>query len=161
MNIRDWPLDRIMQLPDHCFGRRWPIIFSLKEPYELYFYISEMALPDYCVLWELYVCSSGVAAVGPPPTLWDVDVSFKLGDRLPANLVEFTAMEDIFTGADEIVNGNRVVRPVLNLSMRMSIHSAGRRVVVRVDQTGYNAPVSIGLVISSIPMEVPDCLLSV
>ncbi|GAI86378.1 unnamed protein product, partial [marine sediment metagenome] len=28
MDIRNWSLDQVMQLPDGCFGRRWPIVFS-------------------------------------------------------------------------------------------------------------------------------------
>ncbi len=78
MDIRNWPLDRIMQLPDHCFGRRWPITLLTPVVQTVTYYdISEMALPEKCVIWELVFYGYGV--LGGELTGW----SFALGDVLP------------------------------------------------------------------------------
>ncbi len=161
MDIRNWPLDRIMQLPDHCFGRRWPLIFSTHNSLPLTVYlISEMSLPERCVFWEIYW-----AATSKNPSATQVQAIFALAlaDQLPANDAEFIAAESLFSGIDERLNEIRVGRWSLHLTnLRQSCQSAGRRVVVRVRNiVGADADFSLGLIVSSVPTEVPDCLLSV
>ena len=53
MDIRNWPMNRIMQLPDCCFSRRWPVGVSwLGEAVSVGYDISEAGLPERCVIWE-------------------------------------------------------------------------------------------------------------
>ncbi len=158
MDIRDWPNGGIMQLPDCCFGRRWPVVFGgvITAPTSTVYYISELALPERCVLWELGVGSEGVTTKLRMLT----NYSFKVGDQLPATAAEFVAMEDMFPGCDEVLNGARIMRDgVVLRRLRVPIASAGRRVVLRVGVPGdENTFFVVGLVFSSFPTEVPDWL---
>jgi len=100
MDIRKWPLDQILQLPDHCFGRRFPVgvagnPFAQTISYE----ISDIALPEVCVLWELAFWS------------WSTDaqlisVVLKLGDQIPANAAQFDALEDFVRAVGVFVTPN-------------------------------------------------------
>ena len=160
MNIRGWPLDRIMQLPDCCFGRRWPIFFSDKrETAGDTFYISEFALPERCVLWEInFNWEQFVPVVG---AYVKGSVGIALGDILPANLVEFIALESMIPGADQILTGGRVLVADMHLKMKNLYQVSGRRVVVRFYAPGPTSwYATLGLIVSSIPTEVPDWLCS-
>ncbi|MBA7563125.1 hypothetical protein ES708_04778 [subsurface metagenome] len=161
MDIRNWPMDRIMQLPDCCFGRRWPIVFSdaVPAPGGAFYFISEIALPEKCILWELEATTRPLVVEGTVAWFF----ALKLGDKQPASDAEFTAMEDMLPGCDAIDFSNRVIHNNLSLRrLRMPIISSGRRVVLRVDVSDYTSALwAVGLVFSSFPTEVPDCLLSV
>ena len=160
MDFRSWPLNKIMQLPDECFGSRWPIFFAGGvAAANTGYYISEMALPERCVIWELFIhlTSQGGMAIEN----WDMDFIYKLGDQLPtaANLA---AMETLFKGVDFIQAAEKTLRPFSGvLRMRMPVASSGRRICLaaRNNDTEYVTG-HTGLVISSVPTEVPDCLFS-
>lgn len=160
MNISQWSVGRIMQLPDCVFGRRWPIIFSARLTVAAgRYYISEMALPDVCVLWELYFDSSPLSTGVLPPLS---PVSIYLGDQLPTTDGEMAVMEPLFPEADELIAGLRSFRRSGHLSqLRKPIMAQGRRVVLRL-QGGTVVPIDVfvGLVFSSMPKEVPDWLIS-
>ncbi len=54
MDIRNWPLSQIMQLPDAAFGRRWPVGLAYAfAGAGAEFDISEAALPERFVIWEV------------------------------------------------------------------------------------------------------------
>jgi len=160
MDIRNWPMNKIMQLPDCCFGRRWPIVFTGWNTVALYaLYISEIGLPDKCILWELWLSALGTE---PGWVLEDMSLTLSLGDKLPATLLEFRALENMFPEADEIEDTERLLRPNFHLTnLRKPYHSQGRRVVLKATSTRMIGTVwSVGLVFSSIPTEVPDWLCS-
>lgn len=160
MDIRHWPLDRIMQLPDSCFGRRFIISCSLSYtgPDNL-FDISELAFPEQCVIWQLVV----ITTAG-----YDPDNSYRmaLGDMLPAGTTEFNALEPLIPGLGLQGAEPRHIRlgagsPLSFEQLRMPVHTMGRRLVVNfINVTSAQFGIIVGLVVSSIPMEISDCLLS-
>ncbi len=158
MDIRNWPLNKIMQLPDECFGARWPITF-VDQPSGagIGYYISEMALPERCVIWGLFIhiTSQGNISVLNQA----LDFNYKLSDQIPtaANL---GAMESLFKGADYVVMRERILRPFSGvLHMRMPVASAGRRIcLIVVNQTAEPLAFHTGIVISSVPTEIPEWL---
>ncbi len=158
MDIRNWPLDKIMQLPDCCFGRRYPIVFSLlTAAIARVFRISEIGLPERCVLWEIWAYNWG----GPIDGLHiNTRVSFALGDQLPANAGEFDALETMFPEFDEISGDARITRVPLHLvNLRKPYFTSGRRIVVSFEPGSIDALTNtVGLIVSSIPTEVPDWL---
>lgn len=160
MDIRGWPLGHIMELPDCCFGRRFPVFFG--GDYEFggtNIFISEIGLPDVCVLWEV---SLQVTYAEDPTGITDFRMAYKLGDKLPATAGEVTTLEDMFPESDEKVAIGSVIRPPLHMvNIRKPYHAQGRRVVLDV-QSEFGAHVywNTSLVFSSIPTEVPDCLVS-
>ncbi|MBA7674184.1 hypothetical protein ES703_82391 [subsurface metagenome] len=160
MNIRNWPMDRIMQLPDCCFGRRWPMSLYVAGVSDTPGYdITELALPEMAVFWSLVwwvAYSDGVVSY----------MRLALGDSLPTAAAQMTALEPLFpgmgvTGAEPrnilIGSASRGAR----LTMRMPVRAAGRRPVLEVvSGEAKSCVLHVILEVSSAPTEVPDCLLS-
>lgn len=161
MDIRDWPLDRIMQLPDHCFGRRWPIITSrVIAGTAVDEWLVEAPLPDKCILWSTLVQFISEAFT-------DNYFKLALGDHEPANDAEFDAFERVVSGDYENATDEGAVYVIVNILMgfscRLPLFPQGRRFAI---QASNAHPVTPGyftaiFIVSSIPTEVPDCLLSV
>lgn len=161
MDIRDWPLDRIMQLPDHCFGRRWPIgLQATLLNAEPVFDISEFALPERCVIWE-------VVLVGRIAAFASVELCLALGDQLPPDDAAFAVLELVFGGVESAAGVRGAIEtPTLSIhqvtKLRVPLQTSGRRFVGRfIRREAMVAAADVIIVVSSIPREVPDCLLSV
>ncbi len=160
MDIRNWPLDKIMQLPDNLFGQHWPVGISVFHETELLLYdISEMALPEVMVIWEMnYIYCQATLGAG--------ECSLALGDVLPTTDAQFDALEPLFRDLGQLVFPRRhlvaqAVGGTRRMNMRKAVHTAGRRLVGRFEFAGPLTQWGQAyLVISSIPKEVPDCLLS-
>lgn len=153
-------MGRIMQLPDCCFGRRWPIgVAQEQEAVGAYYDISEFALPERCVVWGLYVWL-------PVYSTTAVEITLSLGDQLPTTDAQFDALEVLFRDIGFIVGGRRTIRSsrspsVLTVPLRMPVTASGRRLVGRFawGASIANSVYTI-IVVSSIPTEAPDWLLS-
>lgn len=149
-----------MQLPDCAFGERWPIILQGAGSTGIPVYrISMGALPEWTVIWEIW--GSTCATVGS----W-CRFRFRLGDQLPTTEAQFQGMDALFRGFEDYVGlGSAImfnpVNPPTLRRLRVPVHAAGRRLVMGFDVTSAIAqPICAGLVISSIPKEVPDWLIS-
>lgn len=161
MDIRNWPIGRIMQLPDHCFGSRFEVcLFASAVTGTNGWDISGVTLPERCVIWECLAYPSRVGA--------GVDYyRLALGDILPTTVAEMDALEPLFMGLGVQGPDPRLI-PVTYFGsshfnrIKMPVMAAGRRVVLEVRAVNV-APQSMQVVltVSSIPMEVPDCLVSV
>lgn len=161
MNIRDWPMGRIMQLPDNCFGQRWPVYVGSRTEASIPVYdISEAGLPERCVIWSLHAMSIGLS-------LSFVNITLALGDALPTIAAEFNANETLFRDLGVQVGVLRELRLVPSnlfgpVPMRKYIAAAGRRLICRFDPASATLTVChVVVVVSAVPTEVPDCLLSV
>lgn len=158
MDIRNWPIDQIMQLPDFCFGRRWAVGlgFTLAGAGAVYD-ISKLDLPDRIVIWGVAVVSEG------SPTATN-HLGLALGDIVSTSDAEFNALEQLFrgiqaadneTGQFESVTVNADALP----RIREPVITNGRKLIGRVIRhTGASVGCTVNLIISSIPTEVPDCL---
>lgn len=161
MDIRNWPLGRIMQLPDSCFGRRWLVGIKQHETAVAFVWdICEAALPEMVVLWHLNLHMTGeIAAL--------CTVSLALGDVLPTSQAQFAQFEQLFRNVGEIAGGiSRIslgtISGQVNWPMRQCVRAAGRRVVGEFSITAAaESTMEAVLTISSVPTEIPDCLLSV
>jgi len=149
-----------MQLPDECFGRRWAVISSHQIAADATDeWLVKQPLPDGCVLWGLRVIQGGSEA----GVHW---VKIALGDNEPVSDATFDAFERLFPGdfdnaAEEGAIYFMYPSPV-DMQLRMPIVSMGRRFAVQA-HNGNNLVIMnmcVVFLISSIPTEVPDCLLS-
>lgn len=161
MDIRNWPLGRIMQLPDHCFGRRWAVsVAQANEASQTNYDISEVALPDVGVMWEVGIY--GFGAIGQLCT-----IRLAIGDQLPAAAAEMDRLEPLimglgFQGADPRRIRLQWATPMVAVDLRMPIQAQGRRLVMEVvTDAGQVMDVICVIVVSGVPTEVPNCLLSV
>ena len=161
MDIRNWPMDRIMQLPDNAFGQRWIVSVAARgKVVGANYDISEMALPERCVVWTVFFLASVSSGMVN-------DITLSMGDKLPASDAEFDVLEPLMRDLGYYDGTRRYIElysrtSVVVLPMRKLIHSVGRRLVGRLTFEALSTtPTYAGLVVSSIPTEVPDCLLSV
>lgn len=158
MDIRCWPMDKIMQLPDECFGRRWVVGVGVElTGANSAFDISEFALPDVFVLWEVVMVAIGTFAES-------AHIALALGDSLPTTETAFDGLEIVLPG---IVNAEGELgevevlpfAPTYIRSMRMPVTANGRRLILKgVRDVGAVVGVTAVLTISSIPSEVPSWL---
>ena len=147
-----------MQLPDWCFGKRWPIMVSGSVGSGVtQFSLSGQTLPDKWVLWELDL------------TIWpSADVytgrlfhtSIAMGEHIATTEVEFNAFESIVPGASYISAGRKtLLGPFCARNIKQNFIGNGRKICTRVrNVAGITTIYSVNLTISSIPKEVPDWL---
>lgn len=161
MDVSRWGLGRIMQLPDHCFGRRWPIRLKVKGKVAADDYVISMhGLPDVCVVWELQVFHTH-------DTIFLSFCHIRLGDEIPGTWNQFIELERLFPRpvvagglADCITTPGWTTSRIL--SLRMPVHAQGRRIILGVERgVASGVTLEATIVVSSVPREVPDCLLSV
>lgn len=156
MDIRDWPMDRIMQLPDEAFGTRFSVLFSGVVPsLSTRFFISSIGLPNKCVLWEIFVGAHPDSGSGANPVM---TYGLGLGDQLVTDNVEMGRLENILTGIHESEFTISIFRQNLNLSrLRIPVIAQGRRVVLAArSRSVVQNDFVVGLVFSAIPNEIPD-----
>ena len=160
MDISKWPIDKIMQLPDHCFGRKFVVSCAIRVvPEATVWDISEIALPNVFVLWQLQIYPYGF-------TTADSRLRIALGDKLPTS--ETTMNGYIPLISDLGMGGTKPRRIYLFqrtgtfiLFMRMPISAQGKRLVIEGHaEADANANVSVQIVVSAIPKEIPEWLLS-
>jgi len=160
MDISKWPLDKIVQLPDFCFGRRWFVgmIFGKDGP-GMDVAVSDEPLPNRMVVWALF-CSGRQAEM----TSWEITY------RLTSNLIETSATIDklvkVFRGMGHPSFVNEIWSqsgtPVYWRGLRNFVEAQGRRLCMGLttnDGTGYRE-FAAGLLISAFPREVPDWVVS-
>ena len=160
MRIDSWPVNKIMQLPDWCFGRRWLVsctVLAYADADD--FDISEVALPDKGVIWQF---------------VWEpIDVRFvpaycrlAISDYLPTSEAEFMRLEPLFNGYGEQGPGPRKITSyyytgAVAIDLRMLIEPQGSRLCMMGHSEGaFSAEARASIVVSSLPKEVPDWLLS-
>lgn len=160
MDIRNWGLGQIMQLPDSCFGRRWLVITSRDIGTDATDeWLVNQPLPDRLVLWHISVGGLIPVAVRS----W---FKFALGDHEPANDAEFDAFQRLFPGdLDNTIEEGAILLGNIKpgeLRCRMPLDVAGRRFAVQVNNKHESAimHLRIAFTISSIPTEAPDWLVS-
>lgn len=160
MDVRNWSMDQIMQLPDSCFGTRFLVSANaISDAGEAAWDISELGFPETVVIWEFSIFSPAYAP-------GDHVCRIALGDQLPATTAAMGALEPLLPGFGAQGAGPRNVRilsntPVRFNKLRVPIRAGGRRLIVEIDPAAEVAlNVEVMLVVSSIPTEVPDCLLS-
>jgi len=148
-----------MQLPDHMFGRRWPLHFGIHvSTGETERGLILASLPERIVIWEIAFLSWSEGIMG-------CYMDLRLGDHEPATAAEFAAFESVF--GSQITNDSYPGTFMANnvgayrWTMRHPVQTMGRRFIVEI-RNGHTVPanMSVVIVISSFPTEVPDCLVN-
>lgn len=156
MDIRNWPMDRIMQLPDEAFGRRFSIVISGQVAnFTIEYFLSDISLPDRCVLFESFLDST-IFATGFSSGVMQATIS--LSHNLVDNDPDFLLLENLLTGVNEIVTLFRIVRPPCHMGrLKLPVLAQGRKVAVRViNPSVAQIEFTLCLVFASIPREIPD-----
>jgi hypothetical protein len=161
MNISNWGIGRIMQLPDWCFGRRWCVSLAYyRVSGQVVWDISEIGLGDKAVLWNVAIRHNDYSEMSDYLRL-------ALSDQLPANAGEMDVLEPLIPGLGfQGAEPRRIYlgRPstAIDIPLRMPIDAQGRRPVLEVASAAMESfSVLVALTVSSVPTEVPDWLVSV
>jgi len=160
MNVSQWGIGQLMQLPDCFFGSRFGVFVGLNFTAPgTNWDISEIAIPEKCVIWEVHASAC--------PFMGTVaDFRLALGDQLPTNTAMMDLLEPLLPGLglqgaeprQFSVGGSMGVHLV---NLRKPLVSMGRRLVLEVVMgAGDVTDMKVDIVVSSMPTEVPDCLLS-
>lgn len=157
MNIRHWPLTKVMQLPDYCFGRRWPVGVSISfTGIGAAWAKSIQVFPSTFVLWELMFWTQW-------PDFYATDVFFALGDKLPTTETEFNKLPRLLprvgfaAGAPEFLS--TVYAGVYLSRLRLPIQGNNRHLIIQVRGTsGKTTHLQSILTISGVPEIAPDWL---
>lgn len=158
MNIEKWDIEKIMRLPDWCFGTRYVLACSAYGANAAYgFDMSEISLPNRGVLWQLTL-----------HTIFSDSSSNYMkiarGNKLPATEAEFNLLKPFVTGLGQAGAEPRqlVSYPsgqTLSMSMKMPIESVGGRLIIAAyGQAAKSTRIRVVAVVSGIPKEVPDWL---
>lgn len=161
MDVRNWGIDQILMLPDHCLSRRFVVSCTLEsEGDETLFDISEMALPDKTIVHELIIYGSG--GFGKSGI-----VRLALGDQLPANVGMMSALEPVFRGLGLQGSDPRPLTIIAGSAFRLTrlkmfLPAQGRKLVMEmVVGASMIIEITAAITVSTVPTEIPDCLLSI
>lgn len=161
MDIRNWAVDDILALPDHAFGRRFPVWCMAVGASGGYTWdIAEVPFPDRCVLWGFGWWVHGLADN-------TCRIRLGLGDQVPTSLAQMNALDPFRMGIGLTGGEPRVIwagqSPQFTwFPMRDVFEPQGKRLVLEVDaDETYDVRVGVGAVVSTLPRRIPDWLISV
>ena len=160
MDISNWGVDRILSLPDCCFGPRFLVAVSHHSTSSsTFWHLSEIALPEKFVIWEFYLITADRST--------NVDYArLAIGDTLPTSSAEMDAHEPLFSGLGFVGFRPRrihlsVPAPIFFRKLRQPVSAGGRRIILEVSTGGSTTTdVLMGIVVSSFPKDIPEWLFS-
>lgn len=159
MDIRHWNANQIMQLPDWAFGDRWWVGEYMGSTTGVAYYRGgEEILPDPFILWGLLISSRSPActeAIRLTIRLAGIAVTADVQAKKLPRLLDGISIADIVyelyvspNGTTWIGNIRKFVQPN---GKKLSLVSSG-------DQSNAYE-MTVGILVSAIPKEVPDWLL--
>jgi len=161
MDIRNWSLGQIVQLPEHVFGRKYCVSVELTVGGGITEYaMSEMAFPERMILWQVAIYWG----------LWSAAGSYlRLGmrDQIPTSPAEMSSAEEILPGVGESMLGPNMLHAYQYtgqeiIDLKAPMIPPARHLVAQVTSSGgATSNVRAICVVSGIPNEVPECVLSV
>ena len=156
MDISKWPLYKIMQLPDWCFGNRWWVGVNIGTALaEAVPFIIDESVPDVFVLWDVIVLS----AEAPEQTR--TDLTIRLCPQMPttANVRDF---KRLLKGLSKPLEYYELQLPsdiAVHIGpMRNMVEAGNDRIGGIFKRIGATATqqAQVGCLISGIPREIPD-----
>lgn len=158
MDIRGWSLNKIMQLPDSCFGARWWVGDYLGSTTGSVDYRGgEEILPRPFVVWGVMVSARS------PACLEALRLTIRLGGSTVSTVAAAKSLDRLLKGisvADILyefyVNSNGATwigceRQLVDPNGRRLVMVANGDQVIQYEMT-------VGVLISAVPTEVPDWL---
>lgn len=155
MYTSKWSISQLLQMPDEYFGRRFPIFLQAEQSQEGSSWdISEIALPDICILWHVNILSQRLVTSNDYFRL-------ALGDQLPTTTAMMDALEPLLPGfGEQGAEPRHIILPfygqAFDFPCRVPLATSGRRPILEVTEEGANKiRVTIVLVVSSLRVSLP------
>jgi len=156
VDISKWPLNKIMQLPDHCFGRRWWVgtYVGTAADATTYFAIEE-SVPDKFILWDVLIATTGHTAAK------QANVTLRLCSQAPTagNIKTFRRL---MTNMSSRIQMYDIYLPPVALShlgpMRNFIEAGNDKIggALKLPSETATCENAVACLISGIPREIPD-----
>ncbi|NVM23073.1 MAG: hypothetical protein HWN68_14980 [Desulfobacterales bacterium] len=158
MDISNWDINRIMQLPDWCFGRKWLVgLHAELTGASSKFDLSEFNLPDIAVIWEVTFMVARVSSTS-------VRFTLALSDHQPVDDADFEKLEPVLKHVKSRMGFRYSLEANDLMAIRLSelktpIESKNRRLACKFrrvigQSTGGQAMVTV----SYLPREIPEWL---
>ena len=160
MNIKKWPLWRIMQLPDWCFGPRWWIgdMVATTAAAAKYFYFSDLP-PDVFVVWDVIVSQGGYVAA----TRLDFTLCLCAQAPVSGDIKKLTRLLRQFGMPGQAYDMHFPPNTLSHLGPMRTVVEAQNNgiggVMILPNETG-NCENTVAVLLSAIPKEVPDWVVS-
>ena len=164
MNIQNWGIGQILQLPDHAFGRQYPIwVARISASGGAGRDISEIGFPNVAVVWGF-----GWWVWTPYTEANKAEARIKLGlaNDLPATAAAMDRLQPLFPGLGDHGAALRDIYigdagSSMWIPMRTVLNAQGQKLVIEVDAaSNTDVRVMVCVVVSSVPREVPDWMIS-
>lgn len=161
MDISNWNMNQIMQLPDHVFGAQQCVgeyIGSNADEF-VYFKISD-SLPDWFVVWSILVEAEKAAA-----TTW-VNLTLRLGDSdtVPDDIRALDRLFEYKSSPEQLYEFHLPAVGLKHITgLRHLVNGKGRHIVGGLKMRSETGPVEsmVSVFITPIPQEAPDWLIKV
>jgi hypothetical protein len=160
MDIRNWQRNKIMQLPDWCLGERYPVGCMVQAAAaSSYFFMANFKFPERCIIWAVDTSFQVRQAAVPGAKGY---YYLKLGNRLMVASTEFPNFEDLLPQCGLTYTGARRLVGELHLHNLKSYLLGGGRTLTGywVNGGGEEDGLNIIVTISSVPVEIPDWVLT-
>ena len=160
MDISRWDIEKIMQLPDWCFGKRWWVgIYIGPAADEANYFLIPESVPDVFVLWDVLICAVGHT------TATHCNVSLRLCRQVP-NGGTLKTYRRLLRGLSDPKQFYDVHLPPVSCThlgpMRNLIEARNDRIggVFKLVAETVSSENQVACLISGIPREVPDWVVS-
>lgn len=160
MNVEKWPLEKIMQLPDCAFGRRFLVSCEVKGyGAAVKFDMAEIPFPDRMVIWQVSIEAYYMSDL-------ESYIRLALGEQIVTSEAMFMLLDPLIYGYGYQGPEPRIISFFTNygqtsLLLRMPIETKGQRLLMMSSsEDTKHAKCRVSVVVSSIPKEVPEWLIS-
>lgn len=159
MDVTGWTIEQRIRLPDWCFPNRQLIgcYGSNNVGGSDMFFISEIALPDQCILWEFHYFTlvtgneSGYGRAG-------------LRANVPANVAQMNTAQEFYPYFGMSMAGpnmlpNKTGTTVTGIvSFRKGIITGGKKLVLQIHNNVDKCIVQVALLVSGLPTDMAGWL---
>lgn len=158
MDISSWPLSKIMQLPDSCFGARWWVGDYMGSTTGVVHYTAgEEALPHRFVVWGVLISARS------PACLEALRLTIRLAGSKPSSVAGVITMRRLLNSiSDENILYEFYVNPNgttwIGSNRQLVEPSGGRLAYVSNGDQVIAYEMTVGVLISAVPTEAPDWL---
>lgn len=147
-----------MQMPDYCFGEQFPVCCNAyADSGADAFALSEIALPDVCVLWQMNIYPHYVSH-------HNEYIRLGLAETIPKDETEFMTLSPLIPGFGMQDDEPRKIRMLnhaglLGVKMRKVIETQGKKLALMAHSLADNScRLHVIIVVSRIPEELPNWL---
>lgn len=158
MDIRNWSLNKILQLPDHCFGPRWWVGDYMGSTTGVVTYkLGGEALPHRFAVWGVLVSARS------PACLEALRLSIRLAGSAASSTATAKLQRRLLDGISHHdtlyeLNPNPNGMTWIGCERQIVEPSGGRLSLIANGDQVIAYEMTVGVLISAVPAEIPDWL---